>query len=216
MVWMVLSRGLMTLNAYVHVSWDGYRLILDHIENFNLQFFLIWSGIFLLLPMSVGVAVGYALFQELPSDELKNYSYWEGFAKVLKSGVPGYCVGLILPFAWLSWSGYVENNMPRIGPPGEYSYWQAFGLVGTAIIISVILNLKNRLLLVPGITVPLGITMGMATVFVVIESTVPDNISGLATAYTSVVGTLILIVVNLPLSIWKFRKNKPRIEGNAQ
>lgn len=42
----------MTLNAYVHVSWDGYRLILDHIENFNLQFFLIWSGIFLLLPMS--------------------------------------------------------------------------------------------------------------------------------------------------------------------
>ncbi|MDK8709280.1 hypothetical protein QP952_06300, partial [Corynebacterium pseudodiphtheriticum] len=96
------------------------------------------------------------------------------------------------------------------------SYWQAFGLVGTAIIISVILNLKNRLLLVPGITVPLGITMGMATVFVVIESTVPDNISGLATAYTSVVGTLILIVVNLPLSIWKFRKNKPRIEGNAQ
>lgn len=191
-------------------------IILDHIENFNLQFFLIWSGIFLLLPMSVGVAVGYALFQELPSDELKNYSYWEGFAKVLKSGVPGYCVGLILPFAWLSWSGYVENNMPRIGPPGEYSYWQAFGLVGTAIIISVILNLKNRLLLVPGITVPLGITMGMATVFVVIESTVPDNISGLATAYTSVVGTLILTVVNLPLSIWKFRKNKPRIEGNAQ
>lgn len=125
-------------------------------------------------------------------------------------------MGLILPFAWLSWSGYVENNMPRIGPPGEYSYWQAFGLVGTAIIISVILNLKNRLLLVPGITVPMGITMGMATVFVVIESTVPDNISGLATAYTSVVGTLILILVNLPLSIWKFRKNKPRIEGNAQ
>lgn len=62
---------LMTLNAYVHVSWDGYRLILDHIENFNLRFFLIWSGIFLLLPMSVGVAVGYTLFQELPSDELK-------------------------------------------------------------------------------------------------------------------------------------------------
>lgn len=105
----------MGMSSSCKLGWVS--IILDHIENFNLQFFLIWSGIFLLLPMSVGVAVGYALFQELPSDELKNYSYWEGFVKVLKSGVPGYCVGLILPFAWLSWSGYVENNMPRIGPP---------------------------------------------------------------------------------------------------